>query len=146
MSRPSPIRILVVCTGNACRSPMAEGFLRVWGGPRVEVYSAGVAPIGVHPRAVAAMAELDIDISAQTSTSLNACRSRPIDYLITLSEEARAHCARLFRETDRVHWPVDDPYFASGTVEQQATKFRQVRDEIGEKTRSFLSEIVNRSG
>ena len=85
------LRILVLCTGNSCRSQMAEGFFRHYGGERVEVFSAGLSPKGVHPLAIKVMAEIGIDISMQTSKHLNEYIGQKFDYLITVCDNAAAN-------------------------------------------------------
>lgn len=139
MSSNSPLRILVLCTGNSCRSQMAEGFFRHHGGDGVEVYSAGVKPIGVDLRAIEAMKELGMDISSHTSNQMNEYLDRQFDFVITVCDNAAEQCPVFPGETTRLHWPFEDPYFAEGTPQEQAAHFRRIRDQIGEKVTSWLN-------
>ncbi len=133
------LRFLVLCTGNSCRSQMAEGFFRHYGGDKVEVYSAGLSPKGVHPLAIKVMAEIGIDISQQTSKHLNEFIGQKLDYLITVCDNAAANCPSFPGEGTRLHWPFDDPASATGTEEEVLGKFRGVRDEIGIAVEEWLS-------
>ncbi len=134
----SKLRILVLCTGNSCRSQMAEGFFRHIGEGRVEVFSAGLSPKGVHPMAIKVMAEIGINISEQTSNNLDEYRSQKFDYLITVCDNAAANCPVFPGEGQRLHWPFDDPTSATGTEEEILTEFRRIRDQIGIAVRKFL--------
>lgn len=140
MTSSSPLRILVLCTGNSCRSQMAEGFFRHFGEAHVEVLSAGVAPIGVDPRAIASMQELGIDISDHTSNQMKEYLDREFDFVITVCDNAAEQCPVFPGDTTRLHWPFVDPYFAEGTPEEQAAHFRTVRDEIGARVKTWLAE------
>lgn len=140
MTDSSKIRVLVICTGNSCRSQMAEGFFRHHGGENVEVFSAGVAPIGVDERAIAVMGEIGIDISGHTSNFLKEYLRDTFDYVITVCDSAAERCPTFPGETTRLHWPFEDPYFAEGTREQELARFRTVRDKIGQQVKSWLSE------
>ncbi len=127
-------RILFLCTGNSCRSQMAEGFLRSLYGDRFESLSAGAKPAGyVHPRAVAVMAELGIDISGQSSKSiydfLPPAGTLP-DVVIGVCSTANENCPTFPAAVERWHWPFDDPFHAKGSEEEQMSEFRRVRDEI----------------
>jgi arsenate reductase len=134
-----PQRILFLCTGNSCRSHMAEGFLRALGGERFEVFSAGAKPAGyVHPLAIKAMQELDIDISGHTSKSLTVFEGQKFDYLITVCDHAREACPTYAGAENQLHWSFDDPAHASGSEEQQMKVFRRVRDEIQSRIEEFL--------
>lgn len=145
MPEPSPVRVLVICTGNSCRSQMAEGFFRHYGGDQVEVLSAGVAPIGVDDRAIAVMNELGIDISGHTSNFLKQYLRDAFDYVITVCDSAAERCPIFPGETTRLHWPFEDPYFAEGTREEELARFRQVRDKIGARIERWLTEKGLRS-
>lgn len=140
MTDSSKVRVLVICTGNSCRSQMAEGFFRYHGGEKVEVFSAGVAPIGVDERAIAVMGEIGIDISGHTSNFLKEYLRDTFDYVITVCDSAAERCPTFPGETTRLHWPFEDPYFAEGTREQELARFRSVRDKIGRQVKSWLSE------
>ena len=123
--------VLILCTGNSCRSHMAEGILRAAAGDLLEVLSAGSKPAGyVHPKAIAALAEIGIDISAHTSKSMNAFLDRDIETVITVCGNADQACPMFPGQVHRIHWPFDDPAHATGTEEEQLAVFRRVRDEI----------------
>ncbi len=133
-------RILFLCTGNSCRSHMAEGFLRSLGGDRFDAFSAGTTPAGyVHPLAIRAMQELNIDISRHTSKSLDAFRGQKFDYVITVCDSARAACPTYTGATERLHWSFDDPAQAQGDDERKMAVFRRVRDEIRQRLELFLA-------
>jgi arsenate reductase len=124
-------RVLILCTGNSCRSHMAEGILRAAAGDVVEVHSAGSNPAGyVHPQAVAALAEIGLDISGHTSKHMNSFLDRDIDTVITVCGHADQACPVFPGQVHRHHWPFDDPAHAVGTDEEIAAEFRRVRDEI----------------
>ncbi len=135
-----PIRVLFLCTGNSCRSHMAEGLLRALGGDRFEVFSAGAKPAGyVHPLAIRAMQELNIDISRHTSKSLDVFDGQKFDYLITVCDNAREACPTYAGATHQLHWSFDDPAHAPGTEEEKMRVFRRVRDEIQNRLRLFVT-------
>ena len=123
--------VLILCTGNSCRSHMAEGILRAAAGDLVEVHSAGSNPAGyVHPKAIAALAEIDIDISGHTSKHMNDFLDRKIDTVITVCGNADQACPMFPGQVHRHHWGFDDPAHAAGTDEEIMAEFRRVRDQI----------------
>ena len=123
--------VLILCTGNSCRSHMAEGILRAAAGDLVEVHSAGSNPAGyVHPKAIAALAEIDIDISGHTSKHMNDFLDRQIDTVITVCGNADQACPMFPGQVHRHHWGFDDPAHAAGTDDEIMTEFRRVRDQI----------------
>ena len=124
------IKVLFLCTGNSCRSQIAEGWARHLKGDVIEPYSAGIHPIGVNPRAIKVMAEAGVDISGQTSKHIDELPGIDFDYVITLCDNAREHCPVFGGKAKVIHKPFDDPYFASGSEEQILTTFRKVRDDI----------------
>jgi arsenate reductase len=130
-------RVLFLCTGNSCRSQMAEGLLRSIAGDRIEALSAGAKPAGyVHPKAVQVMAELGIDISQQHSKSIHEFlppQGTVPDVIIGVCSTANENCPVFPAAVERWHWPFDDPYHAQGTPEQQMSEFRRVRDEIRQR-------------
>jgi arsenate reductase len=127
---PKP-RVLILCTGNSCRSHMAEGILRAAGGDLLEVLSAGSKPAGyVHPKAIAALAEIGIDISSHTSKSMNDFLDRDIETVITVCGNADQACPVFPGQVNRHHWPFDDPAHATGSEDEVMAEFRRVRDEI----------------
>jgi arsenate reductase len=131
-------RVLFLCTHNSARSQMAEGLLRAWAGDRFEALSAGVEATEVRPLAIRAMAELGIDISGQTSKRLDVYAGQPIDYAITVCDEAREACPYFPGSKATLHWSFDDPSAATGTDEERLAVFRRVRDEIGARIRTEL--------
>ena len=123
--------ILILCTGNSCRSHMAEGILRAAAGDFITVHSAGSNPAGyVHPQAIAALAEIGIDISAHTSKHMNDFLKRNIDTVITVCGKADQACPMFPGQVHRYHWGFDDPAHATGTEEEIQKAFRRVRDQI----------------
>ena len=139
MSTGKP-RVLVLCTGNSCRSHMAEGILREAAGDILEVHSAGSRPAGyVHPKAVEAMAEIGIDISGHTSKHMDEFLDRDIETVITVCGNADQACPVFPGQVHRHHWPFDDPAHATGTEEQIMDEFRRVRDEIAEAFQSYAA-------
>lgn len=124
-------RILILCTGNSCRSHMAEGILRAAAGDLVEVHSAGSKPAGyVHPKAIAALEEIGLDISAHTSKSMNDFLDRDITTVITVCGNADQACPMYPGQMNRHHWGFDDPAHATGTEAEIMADFRRVRDQI----------------
>jgi len=124
------IKVLFLCTGNSCRSQIAEGWARHLKGNVIEPYSAGLRPIGVNPRAIKVMAEAGVDISAQKSEHIDELPGIDFDYVITLCDNASESCPVFSGKAKVIHKPFDDPYFASGSEEQILTTFRKVRDDI----------------
>ena len=123
--------VLILCTGNSCRSHMAEGVLRKLAGDLVEVHSAGSRPAGyVHPMAIAVMAEIGVDISAHASKHMNEFLNRDIHTVITVCGNADQACPIIPGQVERHHWGFDDPAHFTGTAEKVAEEFRRVRDEI----------------
>ncbi len=123
--------ILILCTGNSCRSHLAEGLLRAALGDPYQVASAGSKPAGyVHPLAIKAMAEIGIDISAHTSKHMDEFLSQEVETVITVCGNADQACPMFPGQLNRHHWGFDDPAHATGTEEEQLQVFRRVRDEI----------------
>jgi arsenate reductase len=123
--------VLVLCTGNSCRSHMAEGFLRAAAQARFRVASAGSKPAGyVHPLAIKAMAEVGIDISQHRSKHLSEFLQQPVETVITVCGKADEACPIFPGQVNRYHWPFDDPARATGTEEEQTNVFRRVRDQM----------------
>lgn len=128
---PQKLSVLILCTGNSCRSHMAEGILRHAADDLFEVFSAGSKPAGyVHPKAIAALAELGIDISLHTSKHMNEFLTRDIHTVITVCGNADQACPMFPGQVNRYHWGFNDPAHATGTDEQIMAEFRRVRDEI----------------
>jgi len=123
--------VLVLCTGNSCRSHMAEGILRAAGKGAFEVASAGSKPAGyVHPLAIEALGEIGIDISAHTSKHMNDFLQQPVETVITVCGNADQACPTFPGQMNRHHWGFDDPAHAVGSEEEKMQLFRRVRDEI----------------
>lgn len=131
------IKVLFVCTGNSCRSQMAEGWANHLGAGKVEAFSAGVTPVGVAPATVAVMAEAGVDISGQRSKSVDEFVGEEFDYVITLCDNARENRAYFPRAARRLHWPIDDPYGLDPDA------YRRARDEVRERVDDFLNRIAN---
>ena len=123
--------VLILCTGNSCRSHMAEGILKNAAGDLVDVQSAGSKPAGyVHPMAIEALHEIGIDISDHTSKHMNEFLDRPIHTVITVCGNADQACPMFPGQVHRHHWGFDDPAHATGTETEILGEFRRVRDEI----------------
>ncbi len=123
--------VLILCTGNSCRSHLAEGLLRAAAGDLFEVASAGSKPAGyVHPLAIEVMKEIGIDISAHHSKHMNEFLARAVETVITVCGNADQACPIYPGQVNRHHWPFDDPAHATGTDEEKRAMFRRVRDEI----------------
>ena len=123
--------VLILCTGNSCRSHMAEGILRVAAGDRIDVHSAGSNPAGyVHPFAIRVLEEIGIDLSGHTSKHLNTFLDRRVDTVITVCGKADQVCPVFPGQVNRYHWGFEDPAHAKGTEEEVLAVFRRVRDEI----------------
>jgi arsenate reductase (thioredoxin) len=133
-------RVLFLCTHNSARSQMAEGLLRNIAGDRFEVFSAGTEATAVRPQAIAAMAEIGIDIGGQASKTLERYLAEPFDWVITVCDRARESCPVFpgARRTD--HWGFDDPSEATGTDEERMAVYRRVRDEIAARIRDFAAQ------
>jgi arsenate reductase len=123
--------VLILCTGNSCRSHLAEGILRAVAGDFLNVVSAGSKPTGyVHPLAIRVMQEIGIDISAHHSKSMNEFLNQPVETVITVCGNADQACPVYSGQLNRHHWGFDDPAHATGTEEEKLKVFRRVRDEI----------------
>ncbi|MBN9692554.1 MAG: arsenate reductase ArsC [Verrucomicrobia bacterium] len=128
MSKPT---VLILCTGNSCRSHLAEGLLRAAAGDLLDVQSAGSKPAGyVHPKAILVMQEIGIDLSAHRSKHMNEFLQQPVHTVITVCGNADQMCPTYPGQVERYHWGFDDPAHATGTDEEVLTVFRRVRDEI----------------
>jgi arsenate reductase len=137
-----PYRVLFLCTHNSSRSQMAEGLLRVRGGTRFQVFSAGTHPRAVHPLAVKAMAELGIDISEQAGHRAKGIEAfaeePPMDLVVTVCDEAAEECPYFPRARRQEHWGFPDPSRATGSQGERLAIFRQVRDAIATRIDAFL--------
>jgi arsenate reductase len=140
MKNAGKLRILFLCTGNSCRSQMAEGFARALKGDRIEPYSAGTAPKGLDPRAVRVMAEAGVDISGQRSKPMAEFRGREFDFVVTLCDGARESCPILPGSARIIHAGfADPPALAAGahSEEEALAHYRRVRDQI----RAFVEKL-----
>jgi len=131
MTSPARPRVLILCTGNSCRSQMAEAFLRAAAGDLVDVHSAGSKPAGhVHPLAIQVMHEIGIDLSAGRSKPLTEFLREPVQTVITVCSQADQDCPIFPGQVHRLRWPFDDPAKATGTDAEVLAAFRRVRNEI----------------
>lgn len=133
--------VYFLCTGNSCRSQMADGFLRVLGGDRFEVRSAGLEAHGLNPRAVQVMREAGVDIRRHTSDVIDAEVLNRADYVITLCGHADEHCPAIAnKKAVRWHWGFEDPAKATGSEDEIMARFREVRDAIRARIKTFVDE------
>ncbi|MGZ3885496.1 MAG: arsenate reductase ArsC [Bacteroidia bacterium] len=123
-------KVLVLCTGNSCRSQMAEAYLRAFAGGSAEIYSAGIEAHGLNPRAVAIMKEDGIDISKQVSTAVDVYAGIHFDYVITVCDHAKEHCPYFPSAAQQFHKSFPDPAKAAGTSAEIEFQFREVRELI----------------
>ena len=130
-----------ICTGNSCRSQIAEGFARALTGDRAEVRSGGTQPKGLHPLAVRVMAERDIDISGQASRAIEPAALQQALVVITLCGDAEETCPATPAAVRRLHWPLPDPARAEGTLEERLSVFREVRDDIEQRVQALVGEL-----
>ena len=135
MSSP---RILVLCTGNSARSQMAEGLFRHYIGDRCEVFSAGTKPTSVRPEAIEVMREIGIDISSHYSKSVEEFVGQEFTYVITVCDNAKESCPVFPGKTQRIHWSLADPAAVQGSEEERRAVFRQIRDQIAGRVRTFV--------
>lgn len=133
-------QVIIVCTGNSCRSQMAEALWRQEAGDRFEVFSAGTHPSGVHPLARQVIEELEIDMSGQFSKSIFAMSERPFDLVITVCDDAKEICPVFPQAARQLHWPFEDPVMSVGSVKERLPLFRRARDLIQQKIHQFLAE------
>ena len=134
-------RVLFLCTGNSARSQMAEAFLRKYAGKHFEAHSAGLEPKGVNPFTIQVMQEVGIDMSNQTSKGVDTYLGKVLfQYLITVCDDADKNCPTVWPGVNtRMHWSFEDPAAFQGTDEEKLEKFRQIRDLIDDKIKSWLT-------
>lgn len=132
-------KVLIVCTGNACRSQMAEALWRFEAEEQWEVASAGTSPAGFHPLAKQCVEELGIDASGQFSKSVFSMQPADYDLLITVCDSANEACPHFGKHPRHEHWPFPDPILAEGDLETRRAEFRRVRDLIHQQIRDFLA-------
>lgn len=136
--------ILFLCTGNSCRSQMAEGWARALADDSVTVQSAGIEAHGKNPRAIAVMQEAGLDISQQESTRVDKAMLEAADLVVTVCGHADEHCPVLPPATRKEHWPLDDPARATGSDAEIMQVFRASRDEIKQRVTDLLQRIQQR--
>ena len=132
-------KVLFLCTGNSCRSQMAEGWLKLLGRDRFEVYSAGIVAHGKNPRAIAVMKEAGVDISMQESEQLDLAIFNELDLLVTVCGNADETCPVIPASCEKQHWPFDDPAKAAGTDAEIMAEFARVRDQIRRRIEQFVN-------
>jgi arsenate reductase len=133
-------RILILCTGNSCRSQIAEGYLKHFAGGKAEVYSAGVETHGVNPGAIKIMKEDGIDISHHTSNNMEEYRNVDFDFVITVCDNAKERCPFFATKAKKFHYNFSDPAKATGTDEQIMQQFREVRTMIKNYSKKFVED------
>jgi arsenate reductase len=141
MDMKKPV-VYFICTGNSCRSQMAEGWARHFGGDKVTVLSGGIETHGLNPRAMQVMEEAGVDMSNHTSDLINNDVLNHSDYAITLCGDAYDKCPVTPPHVKRMHWGYEDPARATGTEEEIMNKFREVRDAIRDRVREFIVELT----
>ena len=136
-------KILILCTGNSCRSQIAEGYLRHFSENNTLIYSAGIEKHGVNPKAIDTMKEDGIDISKHTSNLLDEYQHLDFDFVITVCDNAKEHCPFFPSKARKFHYNFPDPAKASGTENEITQNFREVRDLIKKYCESFVQDILN---
>jgi arsenate reductase (thioredoxin) len=134
-------RILFLCTGNSCRSQMAEGWVRHLGAGHIEAQSAGIEAHGKNPRAIAVMAEAGVDISGHESTRVTDDMIRQADIVVTVCGHADEHCPVLPPGVKKSHWPLTDPAKATGGEDEIMAQFRTTRDEVRRRVADLLQNL-----
>ena len=136
-------KVLVLCTGNSCRSQLAEGFLRQFADNQAEIYSAGIETHGVNPKAIQVMSEVGIDISAHTSNHVDEYSDINFDYVITVCDNAKESCPYFPGQAVKFHENFPDPAKAKGTDQEIMEEFRRVRELIKDYASTFVKENIN---
>lgn len=140
------MNILFLCTGNSCRSQMAEGWARHLGGDFFQAQSAGIESHGKNPRAIAVMQDVGVDISYQESTRLTDEMLASADYLVTVCGHADEYCPALPEGMRKEHWPLDDPAGATGSEEEILAVFRECRDDIRQRVADLIERLTKVHG
>jgi arsenate reductase (thioredoxin) len=135
--------ILVLCTGNSCRSQIAEGYLRHFAGNKARIYSAGIETHGVNPKAIQVMAEDHIDISGHTSNNVDEYLDISFDYVITVCDNAKENCPYFPTKAERFHQNFPDPAKTTGSPGEVMNEFRRVRDMIKVFSKDFVTEHLS---
>jgi arsenate reductase len=136
------MHLLFLCTGNSCRSQMAEGWARHFADDNVQVQSAGIESHGKNPRAIAVMAEAGLDIAKQESTKLTDAMLAWADVVVTVCGHADEHCPVLPSGVYKIHWPLNDPAKATGSEEEIMAVFRASRDDIRDRVKQLMAELI----
>ena len=139
----SPKNVLVLCTGNSCRSQLMHGYLAQLLGDKAAVYSAGIETHGVNPKAVAVMQEDGVDIAHHTSNHVDEYAAVPFDYVITVCDNAREACPVFPSSATQLHHNFPDPSKATGTPDEVMVAYRTVRDQIKSFNENFLANTVS---
>lgn len=142
----TPMNVLFLCTGNSCRSQMAEGWARKIGSRWFQVQSAGIEMHGKNPRAIDVMREAGVDISAQESTRLTPKMLVAADYVVTVCGHAGEKCPALPAGVRKEHWPLDDPARATGSEENIMAVFRESRDDIRRRVEDLIERVTHGDG
>ena len=137
----APMNILFLCTGNSCRSQMAEGWLRTLGGDAFAAQSAGIEAHGKNPRAIAVMREAGVDISGQESTVVTGSMIAAANVVVTVCGHADEQCPALPPAVKKLHWPLTDPAKATGTEQEIMAAFRATRDEVEARVRRLIADL-----
>jgi len=141
MTDRTPNRILFLCTGNSCRSQMAEGWANQLGHGVLVAESAGIEAHGKNPRAIAVMREAGVDISGQESTRVTDAMITGADIVVTVCGHADEHCPLLPPGVKKIHWPLTDPARATGTEAEILAQFRTTRDEIRQRVADLIQNL-----
>jgi|SRR5665213_860256 len=139
-------RILILCTGNSCRSQIAEGYMSYFAGDKAKVYSAGIESHGVNPKAITVMKEDGIDISRHTSNNIDEYRNIDFDYVITVCDNAKERCPFFPSKAKKFHQNFPDPAKATGSGEEIMDEFRKVRDMIKTYCKDFTNQNIALTG
>jgi arsenate reductase len=135
-------KVLVLCTGNSCRSQIAHGYLQQFAGDKAQVYSAGVEIHGVNPKAIKIMADDGVDISSHTSNNVDEYMDIPFDYIITVCDNAKENCPYFPSKAQRLHQNFPDPAKATGTEQEVMEEFKRVRAMIKVYAADFVKQYV----
>lgn len=131
-------KVIFICTGNSCRSQMAEGLLKDMAGDRFDVFSAGTHPSRVHPNAMAVMDEIGIDISGHTSDGIEQYLDQGMNTVITVCDHANQSCPTFPGDVERIHWSIQDPFAGWNLDFNQLNNFRKTREDLRERINAFL--------
>ena len=139
---PKKEKIIFICTGNACRSQIAEGIMRQLAGDKFDVFSAGSHPSLVHPMSIKVMKEIGIDITSHTSDPISNFLSKNINIVVTVCDNADKVCPVFPGKVERIHWSIKDPFKGWGSDPDDLDNFTRTRDDLVERIKNFL---INRS-